>query len=169
MVLWPLALCAAIPPSTIKPPPRFADYDKGYGIQFPDDWRWQKKFMGLDAFACSPAESKDQRSEANLSVVAVALPENQKREEFFKTSLETLKNGLNKFQIVETGKVAFNGFQGHMVDYTHTTKNDQQLRVKQYFIVENGIGIIITGSCTNAQSYQYLPIFEQHAKTLKFY
>jgi hypothetical protein len=162
------SLEAAIPKTDFPQSSRFADYEKGYIFQFPEHWQVQRSFMGLDAFAAAPANKTESRSEANISVQAYPLQEGMTLNEFYLANITPLPAGLNNFKIIETGKAAFNGFEGKMAIYNHTAQNGLKFRVRQYFIVNGQMGYIITGSCIANEFDKYMPIFEQSAKTLRF-
>lgn len=160
---------AAIPKANVIQNSKFADYDKGYSIQLPDQWQVQKDFMGLDVFAAAPANNPENRSEANISVIAFPIEAGMGLEEFFKMNLASLTNALTDFKIIETGNVAFHGFDGMRTIYTHKSQDNLKLRVVQDFTVHDHMGYIITGSCIANEFDKYTPIFEKSAKTLKFY
>lgn len=169
LFLLPFTIDAALPKTNAPQSTRFADFDKGYSIQFPQSWRVQRDFMGLDAFAAGPDNNPEQRSEANISIAAELLGSGVNLEEFFNNNMAALAKGLNAFKIVETGKTALNGIYGKMAIYTHTTQDNLKLRVQQYFFVQNQAGIILTCSCVANQFDVYTPIFAETAKTFQLY
>lgn len=157
---------APTPVETEAQSPKFVETDKGYSITFPDQWRWQRDFMGLDVFAPAPVKNEQVGSLANISVVSGKLDDGVSLETFFTTNIENLKKALRDVKVVETGKVFLDGLEGRKVVYSHAM-GDMKLRVVQYFAVKNGHGYIITCTSSEEEYPKYADIFESAVKSFK--
>lgn len=172
LVLLPLLpLHAAVPtigvPDTSHQSPLFTESDKKYAITFPNQWHWQRDFMGLDVFAPAPAKDEQAGSLGNISVVSGKLDGDVNLETFFNTNIENLKKALRDVKVVETGKVFLDGTEGRKVVYSHAM-GDMKLRVMQFFVVKNGQGYIITCTASEDEFPKYADSFESAVRSFKF-
>lgn len=166
-----LPLQAAVPtigaPDTSKQSPNFTESDKKYAITFPNQWHWQRDFMGLDVFAPAPAKDEQAGSLGNISVVSGKLDGDVTLETFFNTNIENLKKALRDVKVVETGKVFLDGVEGRKVVYSHSM-GDMKLRVMQYFVIKDGQGYIITSTASEDEYPKYADSFDFSIRSFKF-
>lgn len=163
-------LDAAIPQQNCPQSSKYTNSENEYTLQFPERWQVERNFMGLDAFAASPSiDQNENRSEANISVQSSSLKKEYTLNEFYSENVTPLSSGLTDFKILETGNVLLNGVRGKMILYNHSTQEGLKLRVKQYFVVNDHKGYIITGSSIANEFDRYTPMFESTAKTLRFF
>lgn len=160
---------AALPTSSMPYPVKHNDYDKNYSIHFPDNWQVQRDFMGLDVFAAAPASNNVDGSLANVSVFSGPLEGEFDLDEFLNKNLESLRKKLNDFKILETGKVAFDGFTGKKIVYTNSFNDNHTMRVSQYFIIHDQHGYVITCAAELNEYSKYASQFEKTVKSFRFH
>lgn len=169
LALLPI-LCtqAALPPVSTeeaKQSPTFTETDKGYSITFPNQWHWQRDFMGLDVFSPAPIKDEQSGSLGNISVVSGKL-DNVDLETFYNTNVDNLKKALRDVKIIETGKAFVDGTEARKIVYSHSM-GDMKLRVLQYFVLKNGTGYIITCTSSEEEFPKYADSFEASVRSFK--
>ncbi len=160
---------AAIPPQPYPESHHYGDWDKGYQMTLPEKWMIKRNFMGLDIFAAAPDKNTAQGSRANISILTAPLANKATLETFYTDNVKDHDRFLKDFRVLQTGQVAFYGFQGKKIEYYHSSHTGEKIRTLQYFLVHGDTGLIITYAAEVDEFPKHLETFEQSVKTLKFH
>jgi|GEM_PF-3666442 len=159
---------SAIPATNAPESPNYADFDRDFKIQLPEKWQVQRQFMGLDIYAAAPPENDQLGSRANISVISAPIEEPVTLEQYVNKNIDTLQKSLNNFQLIETGKLYFDKVEGRKIAYTHKDQ-DLVIRVTQYFVLNNKLGLVITCSAASDVYPKYAESFDQAVKSFKIF
>lgn len=158
----------AIPATSAPESNHYADYDRDFKIVLPEKWQVQRQFMGLDIFAAAPSENEQLGSRANISVISADIDEPVTLDQYVNQNLENLKKSLADFKMIETGKLYFDGTEARRLVYTHKV-HDLEIRVAQYFVLNDKRGFVITCSAASDVYPKYAEAFDQTIKTFKIF
>ena len=159
---------AAIPATNAPESHHYADYDRDFKLVLPEKWQVQRQFMGLDIFAAAPQENDQLGSRANISVISADIDEPITLDQYVNKNLENLRNSLTDFKLIETGKLYFDGTEARQLIYTHKM-NDLEIKVTQYFALNDKRGFVITCSAAADVYPKYAQAFEQSVKSFKIF
>ena len=159
---------AAIPATHAPESHHYADYDRDFKLQLPEKWQVQRQFMGLDIFAAAPQENDQLGYRANISVISADIDEPVTLDQYVNKNMENLKNSLTDFNLIESGKLYFDGTEARKLVYTHKM-NDLVIKVSQYFALNDKRGFVITCSAAADVYPKYAEAFEQSVKSFKIF
>lgn len=85
-------------------PGKFNSSERGYAIDFPENWELDKEVMELDVIAFSPLESSKDSFRDNISAASTLLRKPLDSEEVLDANIEGMMNVITDFEPVERTK-----------------------------------------------------------------
>lgn len=131
--------------------------EKGYVIRYPEGWTKEPNINGFDIFLVAPQQA-DGHSLANVSIISGPLPKDISLDVFAQENMKHLQSGNKTIKILDSGKADINGTP---TQWTLYTRSDDQTKIQHYFLVANGLGILITAGAAINSFDTYKPAFDQ--------
>jgi hypothetical protein len=146
---------------------RYHNKKDDFSVKFPNEWENREGFMGTDVISLSPKENAAYRFRENVNVVVESLPEGMDLNGYFNANIPKLSSVVRDFQQNESGSSIINNNRAEWLIYTGSI-GTITLKAKQYYLVNDKKGYVITCSATPATYDAYSSIFDAVVNSFQF-
>jgi hypothetical protein len=146
---------------------RYYNKKDDFSVKFPKEWENREGFMGTDVISLSPKENAADQFRENVNVVVEPLPEGMDLNGYFNANIPKLSSVVRDFQQNETGSAIINNNRAEWLIYTGSI-GTITLKAKQYYLVNDKKGYVITCSATPATYDAYNSIFDTVVNSFQF-
>ena len=162
-----LALVLIVSGCSSKQAERYNNSKDDFSIKFPKEWENKEGFMGTDVISLSPRENAADQFRENVNVVVEKIPDGMSLNDYFDTNLPKLSKVIRDFQQVETGNTIINDNVAEWLIYTGSI-GTINLKSKQYYIVHDNKGYVITCSATPGTYDNFKNVFDEIVQSFQF-
>ncbi len=147
-------------------PNRYVNDKDKFSIEFPESWEVKENYYGTTVMALCPLENNFDNFRENINVVVESLPSNTSLNDYFSSSIKSLKQ-LNNFNDEFSGLEELGKAQAKWLYYTHEM-GAYKLKVILYQLVNNGKGYSITCTSKEEDFEKFKKQFKKITSTFKF-
>ncbi len=162
-----LALTLLLAGCSSKQPDRYYNSKDDFSIKFPKGWENKEGFMRTDIISLSPKTNAKDQFRENVNVVVEQLPDGMNLSKYFDANLPKLSNVIQNFQEIDAGTAIINDNEAEWLIYTGNI-GTSNLKSKQYYMVYNGKGYVITCTATPETYNNYKNIFDETVQSFQF-
>ncbi len=102
-----------------SPPGYYEDKEKGFSIQFGENWEIRVNTLGLDAIGLAQIDAIDDKYRENVSIASSPLPKPMTCDEVMEANMPNLKTMVTDFKELEKGHVQIGGQKAAYLVYDH--------------------------------------------------
>lgn len=134
-----------------------------YVFHYPTNWVKNDEVKGFDLFILAPKDQNG-RSLANISIISGELPQEVDLDIYYKKNMENLLKNPS-IKVKDEGRYLIGDLSSKWVRYN---KEDDHTEIIHYFLVANGMGVVITCGAAKEEFINYIEAFATIAKSFKF-
>jgi len=146
---------------------RYYNSKDNFSIKFPKDWENKEGFMGTDVISLSPRENTADQFRENVNVVVEKIPDGMSLNDYFNANLPKLSKVVQNFQNKETGTTTINDNDAQWLIYAGSI-GTINLKSKQYYMVHDNKGYVITCSATPGTYDNFNSVFDEVVQSFQF-
>lgn len=150
-----------------KEPGRYYNSRDNFSIKFPEEWENTEGFMGTAVISRSLLENNADQFRENVNVVVEQLPREMSLDEYGAAGIQNLPRVITDFQEIENGATTINEHDAKWLMYSGRV-GTIRLKCKQFYMVHNKRGYVITCSATPETYDSYKYTFDDVAMSFQF-
>jgi hypothetical protein len=150
-----------------KDPDRYYNNKDDFSIKFPKEWENKEGFMGCSVISLSPKENDADQFRENVNVAVEQLPGEMNLHDYIEKSIPNVAKVITDFQENEKGTTTINDNEAKWLIYSGRM-GMINLKCKQYYMIHDKRGYVITCSAAPDSYVRYISTFEKIANSFEF-
>jgi hypothetical protein len=150
-----------------KDPDRYYNTKDDFSIEFPKEWENKENFMRCAVISLSPKENDADQFRENVNVAVEQLPGEMTLHDYMEKSIPNIAKVITDFQVNEKGTTTINDHEVQWLMYSGRM-GTINLKCKQYYMIQNKRGYVITYSAAPDSYARTISTFEKIAHSFEF-